>query len=123
MRRAGLTPGPNLVQANGSYLPFADESFDAVFHYGGVNLFSEPELALREFARVARRGGIVAWGDEGFAPELPPGWRRRAAAWLNPGFERPRLQAPATVQVVAEHTVFGGFAYLTVAKKLAPDMG
>src|SRR5262249_38222262 len=24
---------------NGSYLPFADRSFDAVFHFGGINVF------------------------------------------------------------------------------------
>jgi len=51
---------------NASYLPFADESFDALFHFGGVNLFSEPDKALAEFVRVVRRDGLVSYGDEGF---------------------------------------------------------
>jgi ubiquinone/menaquinone biosynthesis C-methylase UbiE len=40
-------------------LPFADNSFDILFHFGGVNLFNNPDLALREFVRVVRRGGCA----------------------------------------------------------------
>ena len=55
--------GTYLIQGNGMYLPFMDGSFDALFHFGGVNLFNDPEAALSEFVRVVREGGIVAWGD------------------------------------------------------------
>ena len=52
---------------NASYLPFPDGYFDAVFHFGGVNEFSEKELAIAEMARVVRIGGKVVFGDESMA--------------------------------------------------------
>jgi ubiquinone/menaquinone biosynthesis C-methylase UbiE len=61
-----------LVQANGAYLPFADDVFDAAYHFGGINAFSERRRAISEMARVVRPGGRVVFGDEGIAP-----WQRR----------------------------------------------
>jgi len=86
-RKNGLDP--LLVQANAAYLPFADDCFDAVFHFGGVKLFSEPQRALAEFVRVARPGAVVAWGDEGFGAGAPTGFRRRLLQRMNPGFLEP----------------------------------
>ena len=60
------------VLSNASYLPFADDSFDAAFHFGGVNTFGERRRALGEMARVVRAGRKVVLGDEGVAP-----WLRR----------------------------------------------
>jgi ubiquinone/menaquinone biosynthesis C-methylase UbiE len=60
------------VLSNASYLPFADDSFDAAFHFGGINTFSELRRALSEMSRVVRVGGKVVVGDEGIAP-----WLRR----------------------------------------------
>lgn len=51
-------------------LPFADGSFDAAFHFGGINLFADPARAIAEMTRVVREGGRVAFGDEGVAPWL-----------------------------------------------------
>ncbi|MEJ7786032.1 MAG: class I SAM-dependent methyltransferase [Solirubrobacteraceae bacterium] len=53
-----------------SHLPFPDDLFDAAFHFGGLNVFSDPPKALVEMARVVRRGGKVVVGDEGLAPWL-----------------------------------------------------
>lgn len=55
---------------NGAYLPFPDKYFDAVFHFGGINEFSEKEKAFNEISRVVRRGGKVVIGDESIAPWL-----------------------------------------------------
>lgn len=52
------------------HLPFPDRSFDAVFHFGGLNLFSDKSRALAEMTRVTRLGGRVAVGDESLAPWL-----------------------------------------------------
>lgn len=60
----------SFVQCNGSYLPFADGVFDAVFHFGGINEFSEKERAIAEMARVAKVGGRVVFGDESVPPWL-----------------------------------------------------
>jgi ubiquinone/menaquinone biosynthesis C-methylase UbiE len=55
---------------NACRLPFADGFFDAAYHFGGLNLFSDKRAALTEMARVVRVGGKVVVGDEGLAPWL-----------------------------------------------------
>jgi len=44
--------------------------FDATFHFGGINLFSNIGSAIHEMARVVKVGGKVVIGDEGVAPWL-----------------------------------------------------
>jgi len=56
---------------NASLLPFPDDSFDAVFHFGGINTFGDQRGALADMVRVTKVGGKVVVGDEG----MPP-WRR-----------------------------------------------
>jgi ubiquinone/menaquinone biosynthesis C-methylase UbiE len=55
---------------NAAHLPFPDQFFDAVFHFGGLNLFSDKRQALGEMTRVVRCGGRVVVGDESMAPWL-----------------------------------------------------
>lgn len=106
-----------LIQANASYLPFADSTFDAVFHFGGVNLFAEPERALTEFVRVVKPTGIVAYGDERFAADYPEGWRKEALKRMNPGYLKNPPPLPKGVCDATEHAVYGGLGYLVVAKR------
>jgi ubiquinone/menaquinone biosynthesis C-methylase UbiE len=110
---------PLLVQGNAAYLPFADDSFDAVFHFGGVKLFSEPERALDELVRVAKPGAVVAWGDEGYGRGAPTGWRRRLLERVNPGFAEPVPPLPSGVTGVTEDEVMNGCAWFVVARKTA----
>ena len=63
-------PAPRFSVGDAVELPFPDGFFDAVFHFGGINLFSDVPRAIAEMARVARPGGRVAFGDEGIAPWL-----------------------------------------------------
>jgi ubiquinone/menaquinone biosynthesis C-methylase UbiE len=53
-----------LVQANAERLPFADRTFDVVFHVGGINFFDQPAVAVREMVRVARAGALILIADE-----------------------------------------------------------
>lgn len=53
-----------LVQANAEYLPFKDNSFDVVFHFGGINFFNDKARAIREMIRVAKPGSLIFIGDE-----------------------------------------------------------
>ncbi len=112
-------PSPLLVQANGSSLPFADGVFDAVFHFGGIKLFTAPHQALQECARVLRIGGRLFLGDEGFSPSVPAkDWRRRVLPRLNPGFLREPPAVPEGLCVRRQEWVYGGLMFLWTLERV-----
>lgn len=99
---------------NGSYLPFADDTFDAVFHFGGINTFSERKKAFEELTRVVRPGGKVVVGDESVAP-----WMRSRPSYqtllkANPLFraEVPLEDVPANIENFKLHWIFGNAFYV-----------
>ena len=107
----------HLVHGNGQFLPFADNSFDALFHFGGVNLFNDPNKAIQEFIRVVKKDGIVSWGDEGFSKKYKGEIRKKILSAMNPGFLKPMPTIPNTLHETKLHEVYGGLGYLVVAKK------
>ena len=62
----------HLLAADAHALPFADASFDRVFHVGGIGGYGDPRLGLAEMARVARPDTPIVVVDE----QLDPGSRR-----------------------------------------------
>jgi ubiquinone/menaquinone biosynthesis C-methylase UbiE len=56
--------------SNATALPYPDNTFDAVFHFGGFNHFGDLKKGAAELARVAKSGGRVLFGDEAVAPWL-----------------------------------------------------
>ena len=69
-----------LVHADAHRLPFADHTFDRVFHVGGIGGFNDPRAALLEMARVARPQTPIVIVDEQLDPRLAASlWRR---AWF-----------------------------------------
>src|SRR3979490_3218326 len=56
--------------SNATYLPFPSDFFDAVFHFGGFNQFSDHKRAAAEFARIVKPGSTVLYGDESVGPWL-----------------------------------------------------
>jgi ubiquinone/menaquinone biosynthesis C-methylase UbiE len=54
----------DLLLSNAERLPFADSSFDVVFHVGGINFFNDRARAVREMIRVARPGSLILIADE-----------------------------------------------------------
>jgi len=58
-----------LHRANASYLPYKNNTFDAVMHVGGINTFGQKRKALQEMARVAKKNAKMIIIDEGLAPE------------------------------------------------------
>ena len=106
-----------LVHANALHLPFADSSFDALFHFGGVNLFNDPDLALREFVRVVRKGGIISWGDEAMSESFTRQAGRRLLPLLNPGFKKTPPALPAGITGATKHIVYDGLGYLIQGTK------
>lgn len=53
-----------LFHGEAEHLPFADRSFDVVFHVGGINFFNDQARAIGEMIRVARRGAKIVIVDE-----------------------------------------------------------
>jgi ubiquinone/menaquinone biosynthesis C-methylase UbiE len=62
LRRWGLKG--TLVLGNAECLPYADGSFEVVFHVGGINFFSDRAAAIREMIRVAKPGTRILIADE-----------------------------------------------------------
>jgi ubiquinone/menaquinone biosynthesis C-methylase UbiE/uncharacterized protein YbaR (Trm112 family) len=54
----------DLFLGNGEQLPFRDESFDGVFHVGGINFFNDKKSAIDEMIRVAKPGARILIADE-----------------------------------------------------------
>jgi SAM-dependent methyltransferase len=53
-----------LYLGNAEDLPFADATFDSVFHIGGINFFNDKPKAIREMVRVAKPGARILICDE-----------------------------------------------------------
>lgn len=51
--------GISIVCGDARALPFADETFDIVFHQGLLEHFRDPEVLLAENRRVLKRGGVL----------------------------------------------------------------
>lgn len=55
----------DLVEGEAAHLPFASETFDAVFHHGGFAEFGNKKAAVGEMMRVAKAGGTIVICDVG----------------------------------------------------------
>jgi ubiquinone/menaquinone biosynthesis C-methylase UbiE len=53
-----------LILGNAEDLPLGDEAFDAVYHVGGINVFSNRARAICEMIRVAKSGAMIVLVDE-----------------------------------------------------------
>ncbi len=53
-----------LFHGNGEALPFNNQVFDVVFHFGGINFFCDKKKAILEMIRVAKAGAAIHIGDE-----------------------------------------------------------
>ncbi len=121
-----------LSLAEGERIPFADGTFDAVLSVGGFNFYSDPQIALKEMARVTRPGGRVVVADElpnlfewgwghllGF-PRLDDWLMRRF--WLGQEFTDMVINTRLDVRTVAQsalwrpviHGIWRGLGYCIV---------
>lgn len=54
----------SLINCCAEDLPFKDNSFDIVFHVGGINFFNDKKKAIDEMIRVAKSGTKLLIADE-----------------------------------------------------------
>jgi ubiquinone/menaquinone biosynthesis C-methylase UbiE len=77
-----------LILGNAEELPFLDESFDTVFHVGGINAFNDRAKAICEMIRVAKAGTKILIVDETAKMIESIGWMPSARKWLREHSER-----------------------------------
>ena len=54
----------DLFLGNGEQLPFRNDSFEGIFHVGGINFFNNKGAAINEMIRVAKPGSRILIADE-----------------------------------------------------------
>ena len=113
-RLKGVAVPVEFSLSNGCWLPFPDHYFDSVYHFGGLGEFSDIPRALAEFARVAKVGGRVVFGDESMPPWLQGTRFSRIMTTTNPQFmaELPLRHIPVCARDVRVQWVIGGVFYL-----------
>jgi len=107
VRRSGFGARMALALANGSRLPFADGSFDAVTFSYLLRYVDDPAATVAELARCLRPGGTLASLE--FAVPPNAGWR---ACWW--------LYTRAALPVLGGLT--GGPAWWRVGRFLGPSI-
>ena len=104
----------NYFVSDALHLPFRDNVFDAVFHFGGFNNFSAPKESLNEFARITKKGGKVVIGDESVPPWLEDSTFGDIVCVNNPLFRHkvPLRAIPECARDVTVRWILGSCFYL-----------
>ena len=110
-----------LAQGNAEMLPYTDESFDAVFHVGGINFFNNRAAAIAEMIRVAKPGSLILIADETEKHvrevyEAIPG-ERGYFKGRNAGVSAPLDLIPESMQDVRVETLRGDSFYVLTFRK------
>lgn len=113
-RMRGATPQVEPAVANGYYLPFAENSFDACYHFGGINAFSDIKRAFAEMVRVTKPGGKIVVGDESMPPWLRDTEFGRILINSNPEFDYslPLDKLPVEARKTRVEWIIGGVFYV-----------
>src|SRR6478609_9605203 len=88
LRRAATRSRAFRVRADALHLPFADGAFGAVVNLAALDLYADPERALRECLRVLKPGG--AWLGSCFV------WPERWLRWSRTRLLTPLFSAAGT---------------------------
>jgi len=112
--RKNKRPNALFTISNANQLPYASGYFDAVFHFGGINLFGDMRKAIAELDRVCKPSGRVVFGDEGIAAHLRDSQYFEIAVCNNRlwASETPMHLLPHGAQDVQLNYVLGNCFYL-----------
>ena len=108
-----------LLQANGSYLPYRTEAFDAVLHVGGFNTYAEKKRAMDEMYRVAKPGAKIVVCDEGLAPGKEKTLIAKFALWRDKNYDTkpPTELVPDNTEDLKVFWVWQGFSWVIEFRK------
>jgi ubiquinone/menaquinone biosynthesis C-methylase UbiE/uncharacterized protein YbaR (Trm112 family) len=111
----------DLFRGNGEALPFRDNSFDAVFHVGGINFFDHQQKAIDEMIRVAKPGTKIIICDEN---ESGAGWYEKFLPGFKSAFHGQRDAIIAPIKLVPSamlevklEDIWNGFMYCLEFRK------
>jgi ubiquinone/menaquinone biosynthesis C-methylase UbiE/uncharacterized protein YbaR (Trm112 family) len=109
-----------LFLGNAEELPFCDESFDVVYHVGGINAFNDRGRALAEMVRVARSGSKLLVVDESAklmeALSWAPSAKRMLQEWGD-RFQAPMELVPAGMVDLQVTPILRGWLYCMTFRK------
>jgi SAM-dependent methyltransferase len=94
LQRAATRSPAFRVRADAMHLPFDDAAFGAVVNLAALDLYADPERALRECARVLKPGG--AWIGSCFV------WPARWLRWSRKGLLAPMFKESGTHGLTSE---------------------
>ena len=108
-----------LALANGEHLPFGNEQFDAVLHFGSICDYERPERGLAEATRVLRRGGRLVVGGAGLSSRVRNEPWARTLMRRNPAFATtpPVDLLPPAVTVAGQENFYNLYYILTLEKR------
>ena len=109
-----------LFMGTAEMLPFKDEVFDVVFHFGGINFFNDKASAIREMIRVAKPGTKFVIGDENEA--LAKKYEKNPVTGAFYGDRKKAISAPvqllpSEMQDVQVKDIVGGDLYCLTFRK------
>jgi ubiquinone/menaquinone biosynthesis C-methylase UbiE len=112
-----------LFHGNAENLPFVDNSFDVVYHVGGINFFTDKARAIREMIRVAKPGSLILIADE-MEKHVQDTYERMP---ITSRFFKNRSEAvsvpvdliPPEMQAICQEIVWNGRFYLLTFRKPA----
>jgi ubiquinone/menaquinone biosynthesis C-methylase UbiE len=108
--RRGLSA--DLIEGEAAHLPFPDNAFDAVLHFGGINEFDDKTRTVEEMTRVAKPGAKIVIADEGLDPNKPAPLRTRLLARVIPLYDHAPPTEPADARDVNVAWFRAGGCYL-----------
>lgn len=113
-RELGFSCALEYSVSSAIHLPFPDEYFDSVFHFGGFNQFGDLPGGAAELARVTRKGGRVLIGDEAVAPWLKGTEFERIVTTNNALFDMdvPLASLPVCAREVTVKWIIGNCFYV-----------
>jgi ubiquinone/menaquinone biosynthesis C-methylase UbiE len=74
----------HLIEGEAACLPLADNLFDAVLNFGGINALGDQRKALEEMVRVAKPGARIVISDQGVRLTSRHSFRNRLLVRANP---------------------------------------
>ena len=109
-----------LILGNAEELPLRDESFDSVFHVGGINAFNDRAKAIAEMIRVARAGTRIVIVDETAKLMASLAWIPGFGKWLREHgdrFSAPIGAVPSGMREVQAREIARGNLYCLTFRK------